>query len=220
MLNTKTIEVLPLFPTPLFTNVYSGPSLNNVIQFLDNTTIYDGGMADSYGFHSKNTYVLDEPECKLLRDYIMENVLLFGKETLLYNYEEYSLSQSWISVKRPGQHHTMHTHPNSLISGVFYYGEEDAEIPAITFHKPIAGMNVSYLSPTYQSDRRKSEYAWESFSVNYTPGLLLLFPSYVFHSVPVNKSKKDRKSIAFNILPTGKIGDLNSLTELLFHKVI
>ena len=83
----------------------------------------------------------------------------------------------------------MHTHPNSLISGVFYYGEEDENIPAISFHKPIVGTNVSYLSPKYVADRRKSQYAWDSFSVNYTPGLLLLFPSYVFHSVPVNKSK-------------------------------
>jgi uncharacterized protein (TIGR02466 family) len=113
----------------------------------------------------------------------------------------------------------MHTHPNSLISGVFYYGEEDENIPAISFHKPVVGTNVSYLSPKYQSDRRKSQYAWDSFSVNYTPGLLLLFPSYVFHSVPVNKSKLTRKSLAFNVLPKGKIGDEHSLTELLFNKV-
>ena len=220
MLNTKTIEVLPLFPSPLFTNVYTGPSLNNTIKFLDESKMKDGGMADTYGFHSDDTYILEADECTPLRNFILDNILFFGKEVLMYVYDGYKLSQSWISIKQPGQLHTMHTHPNSLISGVFYYGEEDAEIPAITFHKPVAGVNVSYLSPVYQPDRRKSEYAWESFSVNYTPGLLLLFPSYVFHSVPVNKSTKDRKSIAFNVMPKGKIGDVNSLTELLFHKVI
>ena len=220
MFNTKNIEVLPLFPSPLFTNVYTGPNLNNTIKFLDESKMKDGGMADSYGFHSDDTYILEANECTPLRNFILDNILFFGKETLMYVYDEYELSQSWISLKQPGQHHTMHTHPNSLISGVFYYGEEDPEIPAIIFHKPVAGVNVSYLSPVYQADRRKSEYAWESFSVNYTPGLLLLFPSYMFHSVPVNKSTKDRKSIAFNVLPKGKIGDVNSLTELLFHKVI
>ena len=42
----------------------------------------------------------------------------------------------------------------------------------------------------------------------------------MFHSVPVNKSNKVRKSLAFNVLPKGKIGDENSLTELLFNKVL
>ena len=220
MFHKKNVEVLPLFPSPLFTNVYNGENLNKTIEFLDSTKLIDGGMADTYGFHSSDTYILEAAECAPLTKFIMDSILFFGKEILMYKYEEYALSQSWISHKIPGQSHTMHTHPNSLISGVFYYGEDDAEIPAITFHKPIAGVNVSYLSPVYQADRRKSEYAWDSFSVNYTPGLLLLFPSYVFHSVPINKSSKVRKSIAFNVLPKGKIGDVDSLTELLFHKVI
>lgn len=220
MLNTKTVEVLPLFPSPLFTNVYNGEDLTETLRFLDQTKVIDGGMANTYGFHSSDTYILEAPECTPLRNFIIDCIHFFGKEILMYNYEEYSLSQSWISHKAPGQSHAMHTHPNSLISGVFYYGEDDPNIPAISFHKPIAGVNASYLSPVYQADRRKSEYAWDSFSVNYTPGLLLLFPSHVFHSVPLNTSNKVRKSLAFNVLPKGKIGDVNSLTELLFHKVI
>jgi uncharacterized protein (TIGR02466 family) len=219
MLNKETIEVLPLFPSPLFTAVYTDGDLDKTIKHLDSCELIDGGKASEYGFHSKDTYILEHKECKPLADFIMQSLLHFAKEILMYAYDEYAFSQSWISHKSPGQHHTMHTHPNSLISGVFYYGEEDEDIPAISFHKPIVGTNVSYLAPKYQSDRRKSQYAWDSFSVNYTPGLLLLFPSYVFHSVPVNKSKLTRKSLAFNVLPKGKIGDEHSLTELLFNKV-
>lgn len=219
MFNEKNIEVLPLFPAPLFTYVYD-KDLSDVRNYLDTVKLIDGGMANQYGFHSKNTYILDHPECSEINNFIMECIKYFGKEILMYSYEDYSFSQSWISHKAPGQHHTMHTHPNSLISGVFYYGEEDPDIPAISFHKPIIGTNVSYLSPKYQRDRRKSEYAWETFSVNYTPGLLLLFPSYVLHSVPVNTSTKIRKSLAFNVQPTGGIGQEESLTELLFKKVM
>lgn len=47
--------------------------------------------------------------------------------------------------KHPGQHHTMHTHPNSLISGVFYFGESEEGIPAIKFHNTVLGVN-SFLS--------------------------------------------------------------------------
>lgn len=219
MLNKETIEVLPLFPAPLFTAVYTDGDLGDTIKHLDSCKLIDGGKASEYGFHSEDTYILEHPEVKPLRDFIYDAILHFGKEILMYDYDEYAFSQSWISSKAPGQFHTMHTHPNSLISGVFYYGEEDENIPAISFHRPIVGTNVSYLSPKYQADRRKSQYAWDQFSVNYTPGLLLLFPSHVFHSVPVNKSKKDRKSLAFNVMPKGKIGDKHSLTELLFNKV-
>lgn len=220
MLNEKTIEVLPLFPSPLFTRVYNDGNLNSVIHFLDTCELIDGGKASEYGFHSKDTYILDHKETAPLSNFIMESIKYFAKEVLLYSYEEYSFSQSWISHKYPKQYHTMHTHPNSLISGVFYYGEDDPNIPAITFHKPTFSTNVSYLLPKFQSDRRKSQYAWETFSVNYTPGLLLLFPSYILHSVPVNNSSTIRKSLAFNVMPKGKIGAEDNLTELLFHKVV
>jgi uncharacterized protein (TIGR02466 family) len=219
MLEQKTIEVLPLFPSPLFTALYTKNDLSKTIDFLDNSEMM-GTMTQDYGHHSKDTYILEAKECEPLKNFIIDSVNFFGKNIMMYDYEEYSLSQSWISIKNPGQHHTMHTHPNSLISGVFYYGEDDPDMPAISFHKPIFATNVSYISPKYQNDRRKSEYAWDVFSVNYSPGLLLIFPSHVFHSVPVNKSKMPRKSIAFNVMPKEKIGDTFNLTELLFKKVI
>ena len=37
-------------------------------------------------------------------------------------------------------------------------------------------------------DKRPSKFAWDTFSVQFEPGLLVLFPSYLFHSVP-NKWK-------------------------------
>jgi uncharacterized protein (TIGR02466 family) len=220
MLNKETVEILSLFPTPVFTAIYTDGDLGETINFLDRCEMIDTGKAQEYGLHSKDTYILENKECKPLQDFIMQSILIFGKEILMYDYDEYSFSQSWITHKLPGQYHTMHTHPNSLISGVFYYGEEDANIPAISFHKALGGINVSYLSPQYQKDRRKSPYAWEKFSINYSTGLLLLFPSYLFHSVPINESNKVRKSIAFNVLPKEKIGEENNLTELLFKKVM
>jgi uncharacterized protein (TIGR02466 family) len=219
MFNEKSIEVLPLFPSPLFTYVYD-KDLSETRNYLDTIKLIDGGMANQYGFHSKNTYILDHPDCSEINNFIMQSIKYFAKEILMYSYEEYCFSQSWISHKAPGQYHTMHTHPNSLISGVFYYGEYDQDVPAITFHKPVFGTNASHLSPQYQSDRRKSQYAWETFSVNPSDGLLILFPSYILHSVPLNNTSKVRKSLAFNVMPKSRIGQEQNLTELLFHKVL
>ena len=38
-------------------------------------------------------------------------------------------------------------------------------------------------------------------------GLLLLFPSELYHKVKENKSKHLRHSLAFNVMPTGLLGD-------------
>jgi hypothetical protein len=47
-----------------------------------------------------------------------------------------------------------------------------------------------------------------------------MFPSHFLHHVPINNTNYIRKGLAMNILPKGKIGDPDSLTELLFDKVM
>ena len=140
----------------------------------------------------------------------------FSDNTLLYNYDSYKISQSWISHKEPGQHHTMHTHPNSLISGVFYYGPVEEYTPAIKFHKITGAIGQSTIMPRVKADKRSSKFAWMEFSVNFEPGLLVLFPSWLHHSVPQNITDSVRRSLAFNVVPTIGFGEEESLTELLF----
>jgi len=78
------------------------------------------------------------------------------------------------------------------------------------------GINVSYISPSKIEDKRNLKYAWEYFDINFTPGLLLLFPSYLHHSVPLNKTNSTRCSLAFNVVPEVGFGEENLLTELKF----
>ena len=162
----------------------------------------------NYGERSKNSYILDAPESKELKEFILPLVKEYGK-LLGYDYDSYRFGQSWISYKHPGQHHTMHSHPNSLISGVFYFGEPTDKTPAVKFHKLEGGFNVSYLSPKLVKDKRELKYSQKEFSIE-------LFPSYLHHSVPLNKTDKTRCSLAFNVVPTVGLGDETSLTELKF----
>ncbi len=211
--------VLGLFATPVYTTNIP-PELSVAANFFDKLEHKGGDKEMEYGSHSANSYVMHEPECKELGDWIMTHVKEFGTNMLKYDYEEYAFSQTWVTWKAPGQFHTIHSHPNSLISAVFFYGYVEEETPAITFHKPVGGIQSSYLQPKHQADRREAEFSWETFSISFQPGMLLIFPSYFMHSVPVNNTQYIRKSLSMNILPKGKIGDENSLTELIFDKVI
>lgn len=209
------MKILELFPIPiLVTNIPT--ELSDIVPwFYKQDVLVDEVDSANYGIRSKNSYILDEEPCKHLRDFILTSAQKFGGQ-LGYDYDSYRLTQSWISYKQPGQHHTMHSHPNSLISGVFYFGESEKNTPAIKFHNSILGVNVPYISAKKIKDKIDKKYAWDYFAIDFEPGLLILFPSYLHHSVPINNTSKTRCSLAFNIIPSKSLGDESSLTELKF----
>jgi len=210
-------QILELFPTPV--QVSQLPeNLGSIVNwFYTQEMLTDKDKLDSanYGERSKNSYILNEPECMELNKYIISKVNNFSV-TLGYRDNDFRFGQSWLSYKHPGQHHAHHSHPNSAISGVLYYGIPSESTPAITFHKPMANVNTSILRPALVTDRRELKYAQEKFHIEFSPGLLVLFPSYLYHSVPLNKSDKVRCSLAFNSLPKNGLGEEESLTEFIY----
>ena len=213
-------EIASLFPTPLL-RIDIPPELSTACNLFDNTEMWlDKDSRMEYGLHSKNTYIMDEPECVDLKKFVLDLAKDFAQNSLMYDYEEWTFSQTWVTWKEPGQQHVPHTHPNSIISGVFFYGYGEEGTPAIEFHRnDFQGTGQSIMLKE-KPDLRPSPYAWKTFEVNFKPGLLLLFPSHFRHSVPPNKTQYTRKSVSMNIVPKGGLGDPNSLTELLFQKVL
>ena len=209
-------KILRLFPIPVYTSVLD-PKFSNLISWFDEQEMYtekDNIDALNYGLRSKDSYILNKENCSGLRDFILNEAYSFGS-MMGYKYNKYKLSQSWVSHKLPGQHHTMHSHANSLISGVFYYGSMDENTPIIEFHKAIANVNACTLQPKH-STNPDYDFSHQSVSISPTPGLFLLFPSFLLHSVPLNDTNLVRKSIAFNIVPEEGFGEEESLTELKF----
>ena len=209
-------EVLQLFPTPVYTTTIPEEHARVVPWFYDQEMLTDEVDSLNYGERSKNSYILNEPECVDLNKFILNETLTFGQDYLGYDYDEYRFSQSWVSYKVPGQHHAQHTHPNSLISGVFYFGDIDDETPSLKFHRMVGAFNESRISPKEILDKREHPFAWSEFNIKASPGLLVLFPSYFSHSVPMNQSEKVSCSLAFNIVTKIGLGDERHLPELIF----
>ena len=216
-------EVASLFPTPLL-RVDIPPELSTACNLFENTEMWlekDSRM--EYGLHSRNTYIMDEPECVDLKKFVLDVAKDFAHNTLMYDYDEWTFSQTWVSWKEPGQQHVPHTHPNSVISGVFFYGYGEENTPAIQFYRDdYQGTHQSIMlkEKPPQNDKELSPFAWKTFTIPFKPGLLLMFPSYFRHSVPRNETQYTRKSVSMNIVPKGGIGDPHSLTQLLFNKVL
>ena len=213
-------NIAALFPTPLL-KVDIPPELSTACNVFDSTEMWmDKNSRMEYGLHSKNTYIMDEPECVQLKKFVLDLAKDFAQNTLMYDYDEWTFSQTWVSWKEPGQMHVAHTHPNSVISGVFFYGFGEDKTPAIQFHKDEYQGNIQTIQVKEKSDKRPSPFAWKTFSVPFQAGTLLLFPSYFRHSVPRNDTQYVRKSVSMNIVPKGGLGDPHSLTELQFQKVL
>ena len=197
--------IYQLFPTPVY-RVNDHVDITNEYAQLDKFEITNKQF-DNFGEKSVNTYILDDYRLSNLSRWIVKHINHYSKQ-ILYpgaNAEDYVLLQSWISVKHPGQSHAAHTHPNSVISGVFYW--EATNIP-ITF----VNSKAVELGPTQLIDY--------TFSVtDIEPGTLILFPSNLKHTVSINNSDKPRKSLAFNSIPTSGLGSNGQLSEIDFTRL-
>jgi uncharacterized protein (TIGR02466 family) len=116
------------------------------------------------------------------------------------------ITQSWINYTHLGQFHHKHAHPNSILSGVFYFNA-DQEKDKIFFY------NEKYrqiVIPSKEYNMHNSESWW--FPVK--TGGLVVFPSNLTHMVEQTTSIDTRVSLAFNVFAKGYIGDEDSLTAL------
>lgn len=208
-------KIIDIFPTPIF--YASLPAeFSKLESFFDSQEIYTSKNITNpiiFGERSKNSYILNLPELNELAKYILSLVIIYGNEILNYDYNQYKFSQSWLSLKYPNQSHREHAHPNSLISGVLYYGEFLKDTPSINFHKLQVGVNQFSLLPKTKQGSN-NQYSSDQYTIPVLPGNIILFPSHLVHSVPENNTNQIRKSLAFNIVPEGGFGEETHLTEL------
>lgn len=110
------------------------------------------------------------------------------------------VTNCWVNVNYQGYAHHRHSHPNNLLSGVYY-----VKIPPgsgkIVFEdpRPQAGVLVPAFSEITPQNSAK-----HSFEV--AEGRLLFFPSWLQHSVEAQAAEEERISIAFNMVPKGRLG--------------
>ena len=206
-------EIAHLFPTPLYIKENSiETSLTECLQDPENLPPHI--MIDNWGHVSKNSYYLNQDKCKELKSALTKYVNDMANNVLGFA-GEFAITQSWISTKQPYQSHQLHTHPNSIISGVFYYDNPE-ETSAITFVKPNTTTLVYSLKPIRNDEN--NIFTADEMHVNIKNNMLVLFPSYLQHTVSINESQVNRYSLAFNAMPRYQLGMLNDLTELKMPK--
>jgi len=117
-----------------------------------------------------------------------------------YSIEDIKISDMWANILRPGESHSVHTHSNNFLGGVYYLQSD--EVANIMFNDPRPASDV--ILPRIKKIGKDN-----SSVVGYvsTQNRAIIFPAWLQHWVPVNKSTNNRISIAWNIQLKGQVGE-------------
>ena len=195
-------ELLQIFPTPLLIIPYE-ESIDEELAYLK--TISYREQQQNGNYRSDDSYLLRNEELKNIKNFLGEAVDKFTKN-VLQSKQRLVITQSWANRNPKGSKHHEHVHPNSIISGVMYF-QINEKLPPIQFSK--ANQDGMKLDPIKYNHINS-----ESFMLPCKPGELILFPSSLKHSVPINQGDEDRISMSFNTFSIDAIGSEQALTHL------
>ena len=107
---------------------------------------------------------------------------------------EFVVTGCWANVNPAGGFNPPHAHPNNYLSGVYYIAIPEGE-GKIQFEDPRAQAQVMMPAVT-----EFTPYNGNCVSLTIKPGRLLVFPAWLSHSVPANRSAEHRISMSFNLM--------------------
>lgn len=198
--------VYPIFPKCFLScniDLNHESILQKVIKFDFGNTDHSLNNNQYNSFISKDLSVLSKLD--VLEFSIIDALEYYVRDVMSYPNIQFKIFKSWATMTPPNCHSYRHSHTNSWISGVYYPHDVEG---GIVFHDP--------FPHHFQVDSPIESNVFNSRTWNFSPkqGDLIIFPSYLEHSVKTNTSKLDRYSIAFNVHPIGTYGEGDSQINL------
>ena len=195
-----------IFPTPIYISKIDRELTKKELSFIDKTKLYTHNNEGNTT--SNDNYILNQKSFKDLKEELDLKVQdYFDKVISPSNNITPYITQSWLNYTETNQYHHKHSHPNSLVSGVFYINCHEK-------HDKIKFFNDNYKTIKLEV---KDWNIWnsESWWFPVKTGDIILFPSSLTHMVETKQGDNTRISLAFNIFIKGTVGNNKNLTELL-----
>ena len=191
-------DVLRMFPTFVW-KAQVAPSVRQEIEDdvrakLDEMRCDAGEPAPGRGWQSKmDLHHLDEFRglVACIHD-AAESVLDFLKT----RDGAFELTGLWANMNPKGAAHPIHSHPNNFLSGVYYLRTHEGA-DTVNFHDPRSQTGIIRPPVTELTAENTDQVV-----VKVSDGTLLMFPSWLPHSVDASGSDETRISISFNVMPS------------------
>ena len=199
--NAVAIRMSRLFTTPIATHRVAdaevlNQSLRDIILAAEAGTPTTG-RSNIGGWRSEHN-LLERPEAAMatLRDEIRDAIDQVIQATAGANgFNGQFAINGWANILRRGNYNTLHNHPESAWSGVYYVdiGTQSAE-------HPLSGL-LEFMDPRPFVEMVSTPGMPFGLPVRIQPeaGLMVIFPSWLYHHVHAYVGDGARIAVAFNI---------------------
>ena len=199
-----------IFPTCIASDIredYANELYPIAIEYLEKF-----GGAHSYGPNENKehwttyytqesaTQMVADPRLKKFYEYFISEARTFldAMNTRSSKYR-FNFPFSFFAKVGKGARHELHSHPGSVISGV-YYIRADESSPPIVFKDPRPYYKYMYYDTIFEEGRDPKSYSlFPEYVVKPKTGMLLLFPSWLEHEVLFSNSNEERITLVFNL---------------------
>ena len=194
------IKVFKIFPVPVFEFKLPSYQETNIEleKYIYNLKKKDPDglkISNAGGWHSPNFDIQNSLPVKQFLSKI-KNIL----PEIFENYmgwhcklEQINISAMWSIINEKNSFNIRHNHPNCYFSAA-YYVKTNIKAGRIKFWDP-KEVKTMY----YPAIKNYNEFSSNIVHIIPEEGKLLLFPSYLHHSVETNLSDEDRIVISFNV---------------------
>src|SRR5215470_14581947 len=194
------LEVTPAFPTFIGrTRIPDADAMNEGLHALilaEEAEYASLGRSNVGGWHSRPDFLhRSDPNVTALTSWITWALSRIIRATTGQDSYKGTLSLSaWATVCRAGAYHAPHSHPDSAWSGV-YYVDAGNETP----DRPLSG-TLEFLDPRagVEAVTAPGDPYGEPFRIQPEAGLLVLFPSWLYHWVHPYAGETPRIAVSFN----------------------
>mgnify|MGYP003145882340 CR=1 FL=1 len=197
-----------IFPTPVYQTKINRGFTKQELNFVEEQKKHC--IKNQGNINTKDNYILNRKEFKNIKKFLDKHCKDY-LDTIICpkNNIELYITQSWLNYTETNQFHHQHTHPNSVMSGVFYF-DSDIKNDKILFSK----QGYEQISPEID-DQKFNLHNSKTWFFPVQTGDLFMFPSSTIHQVETKKGNNTRISLAFNTFYKGTMGSNNYLTELI-----
>lgn len=187
------IKIFPIFPSSLCTIMLPEMVANFWKEETPNIKFY--AEEDTSVWQTKRDVLDNYLEMKELFRQIAEDCL----KELGYN-QKIHITTSWLTAIEHGENSSFHRHTNSWYSCVYYFHDSCSDLILIGNNR----RDIDVFEP------KGSIHTNHTCTISPQKNQFIIFPSYLYHQITKNTFKETRHSLAFNIMPSGKVGHADS----------
>lgn len=202
----NNMNLMPIYSVPLWQSEYPEFEehkelfLDTIRTYKENTPAKETARSNIAGYQSLST-LQGVKELRPLFEYICQ-MGFKAVADLDFIDCDIALTEAWLNINDTRQcMNSEHVH-GEVFSGVFYLKSPEGSGKLVLQNPAINRMwKGCYLTS------QKNQFTGESIRIEPVEGNILLFPSYLPHSVETNNHDEERISISFNLiaLPKGMI---------------